>query len=307
MTDRAAYELRAPTPDDLGPAASVLVADQRAAGSEVVLDASFIRHEWDRRAFDLTTDAWVVTDDAKLVVAYAQVRSDEEGAVESWGVVHPEHRGRGIGTALLDRIEERASVLLRDSPSPRLRHSISAGDRAAATMLRARGLRPIRHFWHMQIDLFGPREPRPAPAGIEVGGVEPGEDIGAVHAVLTAAFSHPDERLPTLDRWADDHARSQRNDLTLWLLARHGRVPVGALIGSTGDDGGWVDRLAVVASHRGRGVASALLQRSFAVFARRGVRRVLLNVDAENATGATAVYERAGMRVVSAWDLWERA
>jgi len=24
-------------------------------------------------------------------------------------------------------------------------------------------------------------------------------------------------------------------------------------------------------------------------------------------TGATAVYERAGMRVVNAWDLWERS
>ena len=36
------------------------------------------------------------------------------------------------------------------------------------------------------------------------------------------------------------------------------------------------------------------------------MRRVMVNVDAENVTGATAVYERAGMRVVNAWDLWER-
>ena len=43
-----------------------------------------------------------------------------------------------------------------------------------------------------------------------------------------------------------------------------------------------------------------------ATFAARGLRRVLLNVDAENVTGATAVYERAGMRVVNRWDLWER-
>jgi ribosomal protein S18 acetylase RimI-like enzyme len=50
----------------------------------------------------------------------------------------------------------------------------------------------------------------------------------------------------------------------------------------------------------------ALLRRSFATFADRGVRRVILNVDAENSTGATALYERAGMRVVNRWDLWER-
>ena len=33
---------------------------------------------------------------------------------------------------------------------------------------------------------------------------------------------------------------------------------------------------------------------------------MILNVDAENSTGATALYERAGMRVINRWDLWER-
>jgi hypothetical protein len=33
---------------------------------------------------------------------------------------------------------------------------------------------------------------------------------------------------------------------------------------------------------------------------------VLLNVDAENPTGATALYERVGMRIVKRWDLWDR-
>jgi len=89
------------------------------------------------------------------------------------------------------------------------------------------------------------------------------------------------------------------------MLARDGDVPVGALTASSGD-GGWVDWLGVLPSHRGRGIGHALLRRSFAEFAERGMRRVMLNVDAENVTGATAVYERAGMRVVNAWDLWER-
>ena len=30
-----------------------------------------------------------------------------------------------------------------------------------------------------------------------------------------------------------------------------------------------------------------------------------MSVDANNATKATAVYERVGMRVVKAWDMWE--
>ena len=105
---------------------------------------------------------------------------------------------------------------------------------------------------------------------------------------------------------AREHVTSPSYDPSLWLLARDGDLPVGALTASIGD-GGWVDWLAVLASHRGRGNrARAPEIDSFAAFAERGMRRVMVNVDAENVTGATAVYERAGMRVVNAWDLWER-
>jgi ribosomal protein S18 acetylase RimI-like enzyme len=82
---------------------------------------------------------------------------------------------------------------------------------------------------------------------------------------------------------------------------------VGALTASGSGDRGWVDELGVLVSHRGRGIGEALLRRSFGVFAGRGVRHVLLNVDAENPTGATALYERVGMRVAGRWDLWERS
>jgi len=304
----AGYELRAPTPDDLAPVADVLIADQREDAAEPVLDADFIRQVWSRTGFDLAADAWVVTDGAGTIVAYGQVRREEPDVVGSWGVVHPEHRRRGIGSSLFDRIEARASELPAGVPSSRFRHAINAADRAAAAMLRVRGLRPVRHFWHMQIDLTGPIEPGPAPEGIEIGGIEPRDDLRAIHAVLDEAFAddrgdHPEP----FDRWAEEQARSPSYDSTLWLLARDGGVPVGALTASAGDDGGWVDWLAVLASHRGRGIGATLLRRSFASFAARGLRRVMVNVDAENPTGATAVYERVGMRVVNRWDLWERS
>ena len=82
---------------------------------------------------------------------------------------------------------------------------------------------------------------------------------------------------------------------------------MGALTASVAGDRGWVDELGVLAPCRGRGIARALLLRSFVTFARRGCLQVLLNVDAENPTGATKLYERVGMRVVNQWDLWERS
>jgi len=92
----------------------------------------------------------------------------------------------------------------------------------------------------------------------------------------------------------------------VWLLATAAGQPVGALIGHVSDDRGWVDYLGVLAPCRGSGVGAALLRHSFATFTGRRARHVILNVDAENTTGATALYERAGLRVINRWDLWER-
>jgi ribosomal protein S18 acetylase RimI-like enzyme len=174
-------------------------------------------------------------------------------------------------------------------------------------MLTGRGLHPIRHFWHMQIDLDGRVVPGPAPDGIEITAFEPHQDLRMIHGIIQAAFADDPLEMPEpFDRWAEEHTTGPGYDPTLWLLARDEESPVGALTASAGDDVGWVDYLAVLGSHRGRGIGSALLRRSFATFAARGLARVRLNVDAENVTGATAVYERVGMRVVNRWDLWER-
>ena len=96
-------------------------------------------------------------------------------------------------------------------------------------------------------------------------------------------------------------------DPSLWLLATAAGRPAGALIGHLSPDRGWVSYIGVLASFRGRGIGEALLRGAFAMFAGRGLPRVTLSVDAENATGATALYERVGMHVVNGYDQWEKA
>jgi mycothiol synthase len=308
MEPPPAYRFRAPTPDDLNAVAQVLVAGDLHDLGQSVLDADFLQDQWSRVGLALGTDAWVVVDRGDAIVGYGQAMREGPTVVESWGVVHPGHRGRGIGAWLLDRIQQRASELLAGMQSARFRHAINAGDRAAAAMLWARGLHPVRHFWHMQIDLPAGLEPGPTPKGIRISGIDPRVDLAAVHAVLEEAFAeqwghHPEP----LDRWEAEHTGSPSYDPTLWLLATEAGEPVGALIASVSDDRGWVDVLGVLAPWRGRGIAGALLRRSFATFAGRGLRQVLLSVDAENPTGATRLYERVGMRVVNRWDWWERS
>jgi mycothiol synthase len=286
--------------------AAVLIADELDYAGQVVLGADFVQGEWSRIG-DLTADAWVAVDGAGVIVGYAQVTLDEPDLTQSWGVVHPEHRGRGIGNSLLDRIEERAPELAATPSSLRFHHAINADDDAAAAMLRSRGLQPIHHFWHMQIDLVEPFEPGRSPEGIDIGGIEPDEDLAAIHALLVQAFTDDLSHHPApFDRWVEEETSTPGYDPALWLLARDAEVPVGVLTASAVEDRGWVDYLAVSASHRGRGIGPALLRRSFAMLAERGALHVLVSVDAQNPTGATGVYERVGMRIVNAWDEWER-
>ena len=303
----SARRIRVPgaDPGDLDAVAAVLIADDLDDAGEVVLDADFLLTGWNRSDFDLATDAWVIVDGADSIVAVRPGHAPGPGRRILGDRASRAPRAR-LGSPLLDRIEERA-----DHCWPVFRILGSATRSTPGTGRRidapTRGLHPVRHFWHMGIDLDGTVDPGRVPDKIEIGGIEPATDLPAVHAVLAEAFSedwgyHPDP----FDRWAEDYASGPNYDPTLWLVARDRAAMVGALTASISGDHAWVGEIGVLATHRGRGIAGALLRRSFATFAARGVRRVMLAVDAENPTGATALYEREGMRVIKRWDLWER-
>jgi len=64
---------------------------------------------------------------------------------------------------------------------------------------------------------------------------------------------------------------------------------------------GQISALAVRDAWRRRGIAQALLRAAFVKFRDRGVVSVRLNVDRDNMTGATHLYERAGMSLRRRW------
>ena len=63
--------------------------------------------------------------------------------------------------------------------------------------------------------------------------------------------------------------------------------------------------LAVRRPWRRRGLGEALLREAFVALGAAGKRRAGLGVDAENTTGAVALYKRVGMHVVRRSDTWE--
>jgi mycothiol synthase len=303
----AGYEIRPPTSDDVDGITAMMLANDLAEAAASDFDADVLGDQWSSPGFELSDDAWVIVDPKDTIVGYANVSSDGEAKLKSWGVSHPAHRGVGLGSALLDRIEARAAKRFEPG-SGALFTAITDVDEPAEALVRSRGFEHVRTFRHLQIDLDGsPRDPREPPAGIEIRGIEPERDLRRVHAIFVEAFSGEWGYRPIpFEEWIGMEVETPSYDPSLWLLATDGDEAVGAQSGVVWGDRGWVGELGVRTPWRGRGIASALLRRAFATFASRGLPRVMLNVDSENSTGAVRLYEGVGMRTLRAWDVYEK-
>jgi mycothiol synthase len=251
---------------------------------------------------DLPHDSWLFEERDGLVALGWIEKHDDAGIAV--GVVHRERRGRGLGSTLVDRSEDR----LRALGATRIHNVTLAPDTAAPPLLESRGYREVRRFWDMTIELgdHPPCEPQ-LPKGFRI---EPfSSDLAhAFHAALEEAFAEHWEYEPQpFEKWWERQVAKPDHDPSLWFLVRTGEEVVAA----TRNDpersgGGWIGALGVRPAWRGRGLAKALLLHSFREFHRRGQRRVGLGVDSQNATGATRLYESIGMVVDSEQVVWEK-
>jgi mycothiol synthase len=300
------YRLRPPRVDEASGIDGLAAACDGALGAPPALSEDLIRQMWARPRFVLGTDAWVVERE-RVLVGYAEVWDEDPTRLSAFAVVHPDHTGCGIGTVLAALVEGRAAE--RASGDARLFSAALTQDEAAAHLLAGRGYTWARRFWHMEVELeIGLQAPIPLPSGIELRPLDPERDLRAAHRILEEAFEdHWDYTPASYEEFLDLNVHQDDFDPSLWIVAVDANEPVGVLSGSAHTDRGWVAEVGVLRSHRGRGIATALLRASFAEFGRRGLPRVRLNVDSDNLTGAVSLYERAGMRVVTSYDLWARA
>lgn len=309
------YEIRRASIDDLEAVGAVMRAADvdpsgrsdaaSFGGSDLAVD--MIRDLWSSPGVDLARDAWVVVSPEEQIVAYAHLQEDGDARLKGWGDVHPEHLGRGIGSALFDRSEARAAERFASFPTGLLELAVADWNHGAGALLRSRGFERVRSFRHMQIDLNGAAiAPSVAPQGIEIRGID-ADDLPAIHAIFVDAFR--DEwgyREVSFEEWKANEVETPSYDPTLWFIAEDEDGPVGAVSGLIWGELGWVGELGVRKPWRGRGIAAALLRRSFTTFGSRGLGRVRLNVDVDNRTGAVALYERVGMRKVRGWEIYEK-
>lgn len=305
MNPPPGYELRAARFDDLDGVAKVEAAYDIADFGRPYVDRAWLAEDWSKPRFDPGRDAWVVT--RQEIVAYAQTYAEEPGTrVEGIARVHPDHWGRGLGSLLAARMEERAAEQARPGSSIRFVNVLSATDRVARDLLERRGYAIERHFWHMSIDLTSSLPALEPPDGVELDDFDLDRDATSLHRVLGIAFADHYGHVPTpFEEWRSVF-ETPAYAPGLWFVAREAGIVVGVVTARTLMGEGWVMELGVLPESRGRGIAGALLARAFVALRERGLTTATLNVDAHNETGATALYERVGMRVRRQWDLYAK-
>lgn len=238
-----------------------------------------------------------------------------------WGRVHPDHRGQGIGNYLMEWAESRARQSLDKAP-PEARVSIHTSavqqNRQAHRLFDARGYSPSRHFFRMLIEMVpGVSPPVPVwPEGVKVRPYVLGEDDRAVHRALDEAFQDHWGYVTreTFEEWFHWIEEDSTFDPAVCFLAVIGDASdeqvVGALMArpewEKDPDIAWIDQLGVLRPWRRQGIGLALLHQGFGEFYRRGKYKVGLGVDGDSLSGATRLYEKAGMHAFRQIDAYEK-
>ncbi|MGE5141164.1 MAG: GNAT family N-acetyltransferase [Rudaea sp.] len=303
---RKDFLVRAPTAADLTPVFDLIIACDIADSDQPDTDLVDVQTEWGRQDFDLAADAWVVQGADGRIVAYADVcPSAGLARVSPLSGVHPDYRRLGLGTALLRRAEARAREQAADG-AVIMQTVVNDANAGAKQLMGQEGYRPVRYDWQMHIEMAAPPPAPQFPAGLTVRTFEPGRDERAVHAVIQESFrdtwSHPD--MP-FDVWAQFIFRENFEPAVSYLVFE-GHEMVAATMCFNYASEGWVRQLGVRRPWRQRGIGLALLHQIFGEFYRRGVPRVGLVVDSESLTGATRLYERAGMHASHQFNRYQK-
>jgi mycothiol synthase len=296
--------LRPPRDDEFDAMLELMNAHQLAAFGEADYTADDLRTWLTTPYVEIDRDIRVLERDGRLI-GYADADPTREEPPLWWCDVKldPEVDAAEVVAELVAWLEERAV-------EGRLRVWTSEDDTRIVSAFTALGFEPVRHSYRMEIDLAGdPREPV-FPADVSVR-TATAEDHRAVYDAVVEVWQDTNDPIDeTFEEWAHWHVERDSYDPALWFLALAGDELAGFSICRTDPvdpQAGYVSLLGVRRAWRRQGLGEALLLRSFAAFRQRGLTRGTLGVDASSVTGATRLYERAGMRVYRDTVFLERA
>ena len=238
----------------------------------------------------------------------AAIRSDLPGRTYMGNVVLPEYRRRGLGRALLERVVRAA----RAHGSDVLAAGVEEGDEAGERFASRFGLCEVLRELEISRSV-APDEPEPTPPeGIVL--VELTQRPDLLHDAYSVACEalpqmplHAPLELPSYERWMDEDAAGPDVLEGGTLVALDGERVVGfvSLLRRAADPHLAEHGLtSVAASHRNRGIATALKQAQIAWASRNGYRELMTSTQDANAP-MRAVNDKLGYEPRPAWIRFE--
>ncbi|GAA1821970.1 mycothiol synthase [Nesterenkonia flava] len=219
-------------------------------------------------------------------------------------VVHPEHRRRGVATALAESLS--ATLLSPDSGGV-YRAWAHGGHEGGPALAQRFDWTPARELWRMRLENSVELPERLLPEGVRIRSFVPGEDNEAwLHANAAAFADHPEQGRLTEE---DLQARIDADWFSAegFLLAED--TETGELLGyhwtkippaEAGEERlGEVYVVGVTPAAQGRGLGAALTLAGLKHLREKGVDAIILYVDASN-TPAAQLYKKLGFTV---WDV----
>jgi ribosomal protein S18 acetylase RimI-like enzyme len=176
-------------------------------------------------------------------------------------------------------------------------------ERAIATVRLAErfGFQIARYFLELRRDLSQSIAPRPL-EGFELVPFDVSRSEAARLARNDSFQDHWGSQPTTEEDWNEMVGRSVfRPDLSFLAIAPNGDV-AGFVLSEVNEEdfepqgfsSAYIDLVGVPRAYRGRGVAPALLTRALEAIAAEGLEKAVLDVDAENPTGALGLYTGVG-------------
>jgi mycothiol synthase len=276
-----------------------------------VLTAEELANEWKREGFSVERDVFVVeTRDGRMVGSEEFYNEKDHYKLKTDGCVHPEFRGLGVGTSMLEKIVERAQAEMELAESDMrvfIQSAFNNKDKSGHSLLQAEGYSPIRYFWRMEIKLKDAPSAVTFPDSVELRPFVKDEHAVAVWQADTEVFrDHWGSHEASYEEWSHRKFGRPEFDPTLWMIAWYEDQIAGFSQNRYRNGIGWIGTIGVRRPWRKKGLGLALLQHSFGEFYKRGMRTIGLGVDASNPTGATRLYQLAGMHVASEFATYEK-
>jgi mycothiol synthase len=280
-------------------------------------DESVATVETQRQAYanlkncDLEKDMVMVEHNGNLI-GYKRVTwwlDKESGAYiyEHFGFLLPEWRGKGIGRALFRHSESHLREIATAHPkdAPRF-FDTGVNNKATAykALVESEGYTPVRYWYEMLRPDLENIPDKPLPDGLEVRPVTPDQYRAIFDAEVEAFRDHWGFEEPVegdFERWQAEPFFQPE----LWQVAWDGDEIAGMIRNFVNPaeneqwnhKRGYVENISTRRPWRKRGLASALIARSFQMHKENGMTEAALGVDAENPSGALHLYESMGFKI----------